>query len=268
MVFETELKRLGLKSKEAAVYLACLELGSSPVQNIARKARVVRATTYVVLESLMNRGLVTRYKEGKKTMFSAEPPRQLMRILEKEREGVDERQRDLEQLLPELQVLMKAAGGRPSVRYFQGKEGLHVMRQEIVMYSKPGDMVYNFTPVDHLIAVFPEDESAYYNQRAARGILSRTIFTTRSKALINKYTSREYSVNSERRYIPPKSFTSTSGMTIYGDRVAIGNFVGKQMGVIIESQPIASMMKNIFELAWQSAGEQKETKKQRKVDSR
>ena len=84
MVFQKELKRLGLKDKEAAVYVACLELGPSPVQQISRKAQVVRATTYVVLEALLERGLVTQYKEGKKTLFSAEPPRQLMRLLEKQ----------------------------------------------------------------------------------------------------------------------------------------------------------------------------------------
>src|SRR6185436_5706207 len=105
MIFEAELKKLGLKDKEAAVYLSCLQLGPSPVQPIARKAKVVRATTYVVLESLMNRGLITKYKEGKKTLFSAEPPRQLMRLLEKEREDIQEKQRELEHILPELQVI-------------------------------------------------------------------------------------------------------------------------------------------------------------------
>ena len=66
MEYIQELTNLGLKDKEASVYLSCLELGPSPVQPIARKAKVVRATTYVILESLMNMGLVTKFKEGKK----------------------------------------------------------------------------------------------------------------------------------------------------------------------------------------------------------
>ncbi|MBI3251348.1 MAG: TrmB family transcriptional regulator, partial [Candidatus Andersenbacteria bacterium] len=65
MEFIQALKHLGLKDKEAAVYLAALQLGPSPVQNIARRANVVRATTYVILEDLQKKGLVTHYKEGK-----------------------------------------------------------------------------------------------------------------------------------------------------------------------------------------------------------
>ena len=66
MEYIQELTSLGLKDKAAAVYLASLEIGPSPVQPIAKKAKVVRATTYVVLEELMQMGLVTKYKEGKK----------------------------------------------------------------------------------------------------------------------------------------------------------------------------------------------------------
>ncbi|MGH9856860.1 MAG: TrmB family transcriptional regulator [Acidobacteriota bacterium] len=245
-----ELTKLGLKDKEAAVYLACLELGPSPVQFIARKAHVVRATTYVVVESLMQMGLVTKYKEGKKTLFSAEPPRQLLRLLEKQREDIEAKHHDLEDLLPELQIITKAAGGKPTVRYFEGKEGLRVMRQEIVMYSRPGDVILNLTPIDHIDAVFPEDEKSYYRQRAAKKIRSKTLFTTKSSKAKEKLLSESYLELSERRYISPELFPSTSGMTIFRDRIAIGSFTGKLMGVVVESESMANMMRHIFGLAW------------------
>jgi len=253
MSFEKELKKLGLKDKEAAVYTACLELGPSPEQQISRKAKVVRATTYVVLESLMGMGLVTKYKDGKKTLFSAEPPRQLTRLLEKQRESINEKQHDLEQLLPELQAIMKASGGRPSVRYFSGKEGLHAMRQEIVMYCTTGDVIYNFTPADHLNAVFPDNEDTHYPQRSAKGITAKTIFSTKSESLKKLWMSEKHSRHSERRFISSESFPTTSGLTIFKDRIAVGTFAGKHMGVIIESQPMSDMMRNLFDLAWESA---------------
>ncbi len=250
MPFVKELKRLGLKDKEAAVYLACLELGPSPVQRIARKAGVVRATTYVILDTLMQMSLLTQYKEGKKTLFSAEPPRQLMRLLEKQQEEIMEKQHDLDALLPLLQILTKASGEQPSVRYFEGKEGLHAIRQEIVLYARPGDTIYNFTPSDHLNAIFPDNEEAYYKQRVAKKIYSKTIFTTKSKALKEKMLSAPYLQISDRRFVSPEDFSATSGMTIFRDRIAIGSFTGKLMGVIIESTPMADMMTRLFELAW------------------
>lgn len=250
MEFRKELKKIGLTDKEVAVYLACLELGPSPVQPIARKAKVVRATTYVVLSGLMKHGLVTKFEQGKKTMFAAEPPLQLKRLLEKQEEEVKNKERLLDAVLPELQVLMRAVGGRPSVRYFESKEGLHAIRQEINMYCRPGDMVYNFTPADHLTGVFPDHEDTSYPQRVAKGIRSRTIFTTRSEKIKKRWLFEQVSSLSERRFISPDQFRWTGGMTIYRDRVAIGSFTGKLWGVIIESQEIADTMRTLFEMAW------------------
>lgn len=253
MEFIKELKKLGLKDKESSVYLACLELGPSSVQQIARKSKVVRATTYVILESLMQMGLVTKFKEGKKTLFTAEPPRQLTRLLEKQREAIDEKQRELEHMLPELQMIMKAAGDKPSVRYFEGKEGLRAIRQEIVMYTPQGHTLYNLTPIDHLEAVFPDDETTYFKQRTAKGIFSKTIFTTRSKKIQEALMGLPKTHMAERRYVSPEVFPSTSGLTIFEDRIAIGNFSGKLMGVVVESAPMADMMRRLFELAWVGA---------------
>ncbi|MCE9642843.1 MAG: hypothetical protein K8Q97_00805 [Candidatus Andersenbacteria bacterium] len=253
MEFIQELMSLGLKDKQASVYLSCLQLGPSPAQYIAKKADVVRATTYVILEELMAMGLVTKYKEGKKTMFSAEAPRQLMRLLEKEEEVIEQRQKDLEQILPELQMLTKALGDKPSVRYFEGKEGLAAIRRDLVMYSRPEDTIYNFTPADHLVGVFPDDEHTNYVQRVAKGIKGKTIFSTTSEQLRKYWSSQEFSRHTERRYVPHNKFPVPAGMTIYRDRVAIGSFTGKLFGVIIESEQMANMMRALFDLAWESA---------------
>lgn len=252
MQYIKELKNLGLKDKEAAVYLACLELGPSPAQQIARKANIVRATTYVVLESLMQKGIVTQYREGKKTLFSSEPPRQLIRILEKQVDDIEDKKRELEMLMPALQMIMRASGGRPSVRYFEGIEGLRSMRREMVMYSQAGDEWYNFTPIDHLSALFSRDEAYYVQQRLAKRIRSKTIFSTRSQKS-KEEMFQGAGKNLQRRFVDPKLFPSSSGFTVYRDRVAIGQFKGKIGGVIIESPQMADTMRRLFELAWIAA---------------
>ena len=55
------LKELGFSEKESEVYLAMLELGPAAVQDIAKKAGVNRSTTYVMIESLKRRGLISTY---------------------------------------------------------------------------------------------------------------------------------------------------------------------------------------------------------------
>ena len=68
---EIELQRVGLDERQAKVYLAALELGPSPVQKIAQRAGIPRATVYLVLNDLQGKGLITTYDEGKKTFFVA-----------------------------------------------------------------------------------------------------------------------------------------------------------------------------------------------------
>ncbi len=252
MTFSTELKKLGLRDKEVAVYLALLELGPSTVQAIARKAKVVRATTYVVLDALANKGLVTQFKEEKKTLFVAEPPRQLMRLLEKQKEDIQEREVRIRSLLPELQVLMKGAEGVPTVRYFSGLEGLRAMRREMMMYSQSNDLWYTFTPSDHLDAVLASDEPGYHRQLLSKKIKNRVIFTTKSETLKRELLSNVED-GMERRYIPYEQFVFTNGMTIFRDRIAIGSFTGKLGGVIIENKQMSHMFRKLFELAWEGA---------------
>jgi len=86
-----ELEKLGLSDKEAAVYLASLELGPSPVQVISRKAEVNRATTYVMIEVLLQKGLMSTFDKGKKTMYTAEKPERLHRIVHHEPDGENDR---------------------------------------------------------------------------------------------------------------------------------------------------------------------------------
>ncbi|MFB6225205.1 MAG: helix-turn-helix domain-containing protein, partial [Candidatus Paceibacteria bacterium] len=51
----SELRNLGFSEKESRVYVASLQIGSAPMQKIAASAGVNRATTYVLVESLMHR---------------------------------------------------------------------------------------------------------------------------------------------------------------------------------------------------------------------
>ena len=68
---EFELQKIGLDEREAKVYLATLELGPSPVQKIAQRSQVPRATTYLVLDDLQNKGFVSTYKDRKSTRLNS-----------------------------------------------------------------------------------------------------------------------------------------------------------------------------------------------------
>ena len=86
-MYEKELQHLGLSEKEARVYIASLELGADTAQHIAQKATINRATTYVQIEALKKKGLMSEFEKGKKTLYVVESPdrlQSLLRVFEKE----------------------------------------------------------------------------------------------------------------------------------------------------------------------------------------
>ncbi len=80
-MLDQQLRKIGLSDKEAKVYLAALELGKATVQEIAVKANVNRTTTYVAIEGLTEKELMSEYLENHKRFFIAEDPSKLDDIL-------------------------------------------------------------------------------------------------------------------------------------------------------------------------------------------
>jgi sugar-specific transcriptional regulator TrmB len=128
-----ELQDMGLSEKEARVYLAALEIGRATAEQLAKQAKIVRSTTYVQLESLMKKGLMSTYEEGKKTYFAPESPELLKRLLMRQRDEVQAKEHELASFLPELLRQFEGAGERPVVRFFPGKEGITIVRDEVLM---------------------------------------------------------------------------------------------------------------------------------------
>lgn len=254
MTFEKDLKKLGLSDKEAAVYLAAIGLGASPVQPIARKAKVARATTYLVLESLMKMGFISKYTEGDKTMFVAEAPGQLVRLLDERERQLEKNRDELDQLLPKLQAYVKSSDERPVVRYYAGLEGIKTVRNEMIMLSRPGDVWYQMAAADAMQAAFGDVEQATYKkQRRAKRIESRAIVAVQSPELreqLEKSTEKKWA---ERKFVSPKKqYTSQANMTIMSDRIVISTYTDKVGGMLIESEAVAKMVAELFEMAWNS----------------
>lgn len=247
-MFEKELQQLGLSDKESKTYLASLELGSTSVQEIAKKAGLKRPTTYFAIGQLMKKGLMSSFEKGKKTFFTAESPERLVSLIAAQRRKAQALEEDLQRVLPELNNLFNLTGERPRVRFFEGKEGLKAI-QEDILKSKIKSLE-NIYPRDDFIKVFSQKErEEYIAKREKQKIKVRTIYTSQKPPVL---PSKERFV--ERKFVPHIRFPFSADIVIYGDKIAIGTYRGKLVGVIIESKEIAETLRLIFNLAWEAAG--------------
>lgn len=244
-MLERDLIEIGLNEKEAKVYLSSLELGQSTVQDIAKKAGVNRATTYFVIESLMKSGLMSSFHKGKKQYFVAADPDRLLEVLAQEKNSIEKREQSLKKLLPQLQTINNKQKDRPLVRYYEGKEGLISMSEELIKYAK-GEilMAYSKDAVDEL---FDDKERKRARERRLKNkVNSKAIYTYKNGIL-------ESTPDGERRKIPDDKFPLSCDIAIYGDYVRIASLGKRLIGIVINDKEIADSIRSIFELAWEAS---------------
>lgn len=200
----------------------------------------------------MGMGLISKYTEGDKTVFVAESPNQLVRLLDKREKDLDNNRKELNELLPKLQAYMKSSDERPVVRYYAGLDGIQTMRNEMIMLSKPGDIWYQMAAADAMKAAFGNmDQATYKKQRRAKRIESRAIVAVRSPELRKELEATAEKRWAERKFVSPqKQYTSDANMTIMSDRIVISTYSDKVGGMLVESEAAAKMMAELFEMAW------------------
>lgn len=241
-----ELQKLGLSDKEAKVYLASLELGPAPIATIAKQASVNRPTTYVIIESLMKKGLLSSFDKGKKTFFSAESPERLLSLLRLKEKETQEQAREFETILPDLKKLYSLAGGTPKVRFFEGKKGIQAIQEDIL--NTKTNNIKEFVNMDEAEKVFPREPKDYRKKVQMHIKNIQVIYTSKNGAHL---PNEEGSV--KRRFVPFTKFPFSCDIGIYDNKIALISYTDKIMGVIVENPEIAETLKQFFNLAWDAA---------------
>lgn len=242
-MLKKDLEYLGLAEKEALIYMAALELGKAPVQKIAQKAGVNRATAYVIIEALSKKGLISNYTEGKKQFFCAEAPEKLSLLFREEVMEIQRRQEYLDKILPELKSLNASVKSRPVVRYYEGKAGIRAIAEELFISEYKDDVRMIFSN-DLLTQTFSEEELvSMTNRRKAKG--------TKAKAIVNdEFNKLKTRSDAELFRLPTKNYSITSDIAFFGDKIRIVTQKGESAGLIIENKEVANTLKILFDLAW------------------
>lgn len=244
-----KLRSLGFSDKESKVYVASLKLGSAPIQKIAKLATVNRATTYVVVQGFMNKGLMSSYTKGKKRLFTPESPDKLSALIRQDKAEVESKENTINEILPTLSGLYDTTqgGNRPQVRFYEGKLGLNAVREEILKTkSKEAFSIYN---LDSLEGVFTSDErAAFSKKRISKKIHTHSIYSS-SLGDTLKDSKVDRTLFS---YIDLKKYNSPIDITVFDDNLAITSYKEPMMSVIIQNESIANAIRQILTLVEKS----------------
>ena len=257
MVHE-DLQSLGLSDKEASVYLAALELGSDTVQRIAQKAKVKRVTTYVVLQTLLKKGLVSKIDKGKKTLFVAEEPERLSRFIDQQILDLSQRKNSLKGLVRELRLINNISPNKPTVRFFEGREGVDTLISDFYKEFKTEQKkpkqdrakLYLAYSRDLLSMHFPPDEiTKNRNVRLEAGV--------EAIALYNAKERYEESKMSTSHRVPENEFPFPCDIAIFKDKIRLISLKAEPTAILIIDADLARGLESLFRLAAEAASRHK-----------
>lgn len=252
------LQKIGLSSKDSEVYLACLELGTQPASVIARKAGLKRPTTYLILEGLSKKGLVSEYTGANVKYFTAVSPEYLLSFVENKRRELTAHQRQLEEFLPEFQSLSNPYSLNPKVRFYEGFPGIERVMNDTLTTK---GTLRTYSTIDAWFSrQDTRDYLLWYGKQRVKEKKIPLYCICPDTPISRNYLEDDYvdvpnkNQLSHFRWLPKEIQNFSNEINIYDNKVSIA-CLGKNelLGIIIESESIAQTQKSIFEAAWLAA---------------
>ncbi|MBL7160373.1 MAG: helix-turn-helix domain-containing protein [Candidatus Aenigmarchaeota archaeon] len=237
---EQVLREYGLSDNEVKVYLASLKIGNAKANEIAKKAGMLRTTTYEILQTLSERGLVSHVIKSGVRYYEATDPHKLIRMLE-------ERKDNLKLVLPELEALRKSVKEKPSFQMYEGKSGLKTILDDIIK-SNPNEILQlNSAKIfETLHYYFPR----WIKRRVSHKISTR-ILQERTKFIV-KYKKKDKSELREIRFLP-EDFKINTANFIYKNKIAFLTMKEEEIiGIVIQNKEMVDTQRSVFERLWVS----------------
>ncbi|MDP3997260.1 MAG: helix-turn-helix domain-containing protein [bacterium] len=250
MTIERALASLNINPREAAIYMASLELWPSTVQEIANKLKQNRITVHSAIDQLIAKGLLYESRKGKRRLIVPEKPDALHKIVRKRQHELNTLEHSLKNATKLLSSIHSSTGNVPSVKIYEDVSGFKRMLEDTLNAKSEVLVFSNVALLAELVgANYLEN---YFKLRAHNEIHTRLIFPPGEfAARVNKKAAQ---YNIEVRYLPPE-FKWQSGIFAWDDYIAILSYTGKKLTcTIIENENIAQFYRDvIFKLCWQNA---------------
>ena len=234
------LNNIGLNQKEASVYLALLELGTATVHPIATKANIKRPTTYLILEDLQQKGMVSVIPREKKVMYTAESPEKFISDLNKKQELV-------KRFMPNMLALYNSKAEKPQVQFFEGKEAMGGVYERILKSKK----VDFFCTIKDAIAAFPEYPFRIMDTANSGSMKFRELLS-REAGDIEYAKKMRHTENYQHRFLPTGMILMTDNVLFDGN-IAFFSYQPYMFAVQISSQGIYQSLQTIFDVAWSAS---------------
>lgn len=237
------LEDIGLTKIQATTYKKLVELGETTAPHIASIVGESRTNAYKILDKLCSIGLATKDSSGIKVRYYPASPAALEQLVQAQSEQIALRSRKLEAALPHMLDFFFQHSEQPSIRYFQGKEGVQNVFRDMLKTGK--DIYLLRSPGD--VSFYDETFFAEFRKKRAQlGI--RTYALTPDVPSAIHDPAIDIKNKFVRTWLAPDAYTANVEWDVYGNKVALISYGEEAIATIIESGQIADSFRQVFEL--------------------
>lgn len=241
-----------LGEKNSQVYLASLELGTATIAQIAKKAGLPRSSTYLIIDELEEKGLISKTNIGSKSYIVAEPPENFQKLLTSQQGTIKEVEKEFAEKLPEFQALYKGTTQKAKIRYYEGFEAMKNLLLQVLDECKDKEYLnicQGYTDKEAGLSRDPEYIQQYLNKKRQQKVRSREIIEDMKSA--REYQD-EFNCEEMQIFLSPQikhKDTAHIDKYIWGDKVCIFNNQ-KDYAVLIEDHHFAENERISFNVLW------------------
>ena len=240
------LEGAGLNEGEIKTFLFLIahDVGMR-ASEIARRVKMNRTTLYGIVNSLLDKGLVSSAEKSGVLFFQAIQPHLLIDYLERTNDQQGKNIKKVNELVPAiLRERNQEERYRPNIRFFDGTEGIKQVYEDLIRNNKE-KLVYGFTGIHAVYNLMSMDWIDYVlEKRPALGVkwLALAVDSPESREL-SKHDKEQLRAT---KFLPP-SYNFEIELASYDNKTAVMTFAEDHpWGMIIEDKKIADTVKALF----------------------
>ncbi len=240
---ELYLISAGLSKKEAMIYLYLLEKGPVKATTIFQNLKMKKGNTYALLDKLLGKGFIIK----KGITFLPQPPVSILALLDEKAKTIANSLVNFKILLPQLNSMYKLALGKPTIRYFEGEEGIKEVFEDI--YAPKADAVYGCVDLEKVDEIFPKYITNKLIPKRTKNKL-KAISLIADSPQAQEIAKKDPEQLRETILVNKLKYPIPAEIDVYEDKIAMLTFQkGEFIGLIIENQDLADTLRSIFKLA-------------------
>jgi|GEM_PF-1121764 len=231
------LGRFGLSQSDQTVYLALLGMGQATLSPVAAQTGLRFTTVQSILQRLAGKGIIIATKNKSRTVYHADEPTALRRLLEIQIEEITE-------ITPLLKLLKSESSTTGKVKVYTRERVTDIFLDSLKAKQK---VVYEIVAASELQNIIGE-KLHFTRRRIKAGVHLKSLRVEAHE--IKKYSRLTHERELREAKFLPRELSFSGNILFWDDTVAFFSAKNEGVAVVITSASIRETLSQLFELLW------------------